>query len=187
MNLTPYALFIQQALKYGFSLFGTAKTGATVSQSQYDDGYYEKGYPKSGARFTDNGDGTITDNATGLMWVQDGYANQVTVPATTHTVEGNWWKYNMGNALLYCERLNYAGYTDWRLPNVKELLSINDYGKINPSIAEPPFTYTKNSSYRTGTYYLTPGVGAMTVSFTYGSIASSSIATALYVRPVRLG
>ena len=61
--------------------------------------------------YTDNGDGTVTDNATGLMWVQD------------DTGEGMIWE----DALSIAEGSEYAGYSDWRLPNVKELQSIVDY------------------------------------------------------------
>jgi len=58
--------------------------------------------------FVDNNDGTITDKATGLMWqkADDGVSRD--------------WE----NALLYAENLNLAGYSDWRLPNAKELQSI---------------------------------------------------------------
>ncbi len=61
--------------------------------------------------FVDNGDETITDEATGLMWAQsdDG--------------EGLDWV----DALAYAEASELAGYDDWRLPNVKELQSIVDY------------------------------------------------------------
>jgi len=59
----------------------------------------------------DNGDGTITDNATGLMWMQNDNG------------EGLNWE----EALNYAENLDYAGYSDWRLPNIKELQSIVDY------------------------------------------------------------
>lgn len=64
--------------------------------------------------FRNNGDGTITDLATGLMWMQDdsGY--------------GMVWQ----EALEYCETLDYAGHTDWRLPNAKELQSIVDYTRM---------------------------------------------------------
>ena len=64
--------------------------------------------------FRDNGDGTITDLATGLMWMQDdsGY--------------GMEWQ----DALKYCEDLEYAGHTDWRLPDAKELQSIVDYTRM---------------------------------------------------------
>ncbi|MBD0777902.1 DUF1566 domain-containing protein [Maribacter sp. ANRC-HE7] len=61
--------------------------------------------------FTDNGDGTISDEATGLMWMQDDNG------------EGVNWK----EALSHAESMEFAGYTDWRLPNAKELQSIVDY------------------------------------------------------------
>jgi Protein of unknown function (DUF1566) len=61
--------------------------------------------------FTDNGDGTITDDATGLMWL---------VADSEETM--NW-----EDALSYAENLETSGYTDWRLPDIKELQSIVDY------------------------------------------------------------
>lgn len=61
--------------------------------------------------FQDNGDGTIADAATGLVWQQDDNGEEVT------------WE----NALAYCENLVFAGHDDWRLPNAKELQSIVDY------------------------------------------------------------
>jgi hypothetical protein len=64
-------------------------------------------------RFVDNGDGTISDLATGLMW-QKGDSQQTL----------NW-----DESLFYAEDLNLAGHTDWRLPNIKELQSIVDYSK----------------------------------------------------------
>lgn len=62
-------------------------------------------------QFTDNGDGTVTDQATGLMWQQ------------ADNGEGLLWQ----DALSYAEGLDFAGYTDWRLPNAKELQSLLDY------------------------------------------------------------
>ncbi len=63
--------------------------------------------------FVDNGDGTVTDLATGLMWSQD------------DSGVGMDWE----TALAYAEGSELAGYDDWRLPNVKELQSILDYSK----------------------------------------------------------
>ncbi len=61
--------------------------------------------------FTDNGDSTITDAATSLMWMQyDSDSAMI-------------WQ----DALEYSENLTYGGYTDWRLPSTKELQSIIDY------------------------------------------------------------
>lgn len=61
--------------------------------------------------YTDNGDGTISDASTGLMWAQD------------DSGEGLVWK----DALAYAEDSELADYTDWRLPNIKELQGIVDY------------------------------------------------------------
>lgn len=66
--------------------------------------------------FIDNGDGTVTDNATGLMWEQ-----------TDSGLSMNW-----EDALFYAELATTGGYLDWRLPDVKELQSIVDY-RYSPS------------------------------------------------------
>ena len=63
--------------------------------------------------FLDNADGTITDQATGLTWMQ------------TDSQQGYIWE----DALAYCENLAWAGFDDWRLPNAKELQSILDYSR----------------------------------------------------------
>ncbi len=67
--------------------------------------------------FVDNGDGTISDIATGLIWQQ--------------ADDGNTRDWE--NALSYAEDLNLAGHNDWRLPNAKELQSIVDYTRA-PSV-----------------------------------------------------
>ncbi|MBP6429753.1 MAG: DUF1566 domain-containing protein [Bacteroidales bacterium] len=63
--------------------------------------------------FVENGDGTITDNATGLMWMKDDNGT------------GVLWE----NALSYAENSSFGGFSDWRLPNTKELQSIIDYSR----------------------------------------------------------
>ena len=84
--------------------------------------------------YVENGDGTINDNSTGLMWMQDDNG------------EGIDWE----AALAYAEGSEIAGYSDWRLPNVKELQGIVDYGyspsatdasKVGPAI-DPMFICT---------------------------------------------
>lgn len=62
-------------------------------------------------QFVDNGDGTVTDNATGLTWMKADSRRPM-----------NWQQ-----ALAYAENLELAGHDDWRLPNAKELQSIVDY------------------------------------------------------------
>ncbi len=90
----------------------------------------------------DNGDGTVSDLATGLMWQQadDGTAR-------------NWQQ-----ALAYAENLVLAGHSDWRLPNAKELQSIVDYGRCpvatNSPAIDPVFVLTeiKDPDGNTGQY-----------------------------------
>jgi hypothetical protein len=70
------------------------------------------------ASYKDNGDQTITDNVTGLMW-QAGVSAQAL----------SW-----AQAVAYCPTLTLGGFSDWRLPSVIELVSIVDFGLKNPSI-----------------------------------------------------
>jgi hypothetical protein len=89
--------------------------------------------------FQDNKDGTISDKATGLMWMQDD--NQKAI---------NWEE-----ALGYAEKTEFAGHSDWRLPNVKELQSIVDYTRspstTNSAAIDPLFhcTSIKNEAGKT--------------------------------------
>lgn len=59
------------------------------------------------------------------------------------------------NALKYCEGLALAGHTDWRLPNVRELLSIVDYGRYDPSI-DPIFGAVSNVYCSSSTFVYWP-------------------------------
>ncbi len=143
---------------------GTTMGGAqTVFGVNFADGRI-KGYPASSARgrqmgqfvryvrgnaaygendLVANGNGTITDQATGLMWQQ------------TDSIE----TYDWAGALNYCETLDFGGYTDWRLPNAKELQSIVDYTRspqtTNTAAIDPIFTVTETESwYWTSTTHL---------------------------------
>lgn len=82
--------------------------------------------------FVDNGDDTVTDQATGLMWSSVG------------SLEGMDWQ----SALEYAEGSEYAGYSDWRLPSAKELQSIIDYDSTSvPALDENFFSVTDPDSY----------------------------------------
>ena len=75
--------------------------------------------------FTINGDGTITDTITGLMWQQ--------LDGGEMTIE---------NAILYCNNLTIGGYTNWRLPTAHEAFSIFNHQYTNPAINASVFTTT---------------------------------------------
>ncbi|TLM65893.1 MAG: DUF1566 domain-containing protein [Deltaproteobacteria bacterium] len=86
------------------------------------DGEIRAGVPWPSPRFTDNGDGTVTDNLTGLIWAQD--ASSPPAGSCAGLLETSMlWQ----DALNYVSCLNnnaHLGYTDWRLPNVYELSSL---------------------------------------------------------------
>ena len=85
--------------------------------------------PLSLNSFIDNNDGTITDTKTGLMWQKCSMGQ--TYNPSTNGCEGSEMKYKWQQALEVCEKFNFAGYDDWRLPNRNELQSIVDYSKID--------------------------------------------------------
>lgn len=80
--------------------------------------------PSVSSQFTDNGNGTVKDNLTGLVWQKAPNPDTLT------------WE----NALSYAENLSLGGYSDWRLPNIKELQSLNDEKSINPSVSTVYFS-----------------------------------------------
>ncbi|MBW1744331.1 MAG: DUF1566 domain-containing protein, partial [Deltaproteobacteria bacterium] len=92
------------------------------------------GRPLEFGHFRDNGDGTVTDITTGLMWQQ------------TEAKAMTWEK-----ALVYCENLNLAGYSDWRLPNIRELSTLVDDSRHEPSIDKTHFPGCRPSQYWSST------------------------------------
>jgi hypothetical protein len=104
--------------------------------------------------FMDNADGTVTA-AVGdrrLMW------------AKASSLESMYWQ----NALEYCEGLELAGYSDWRLPNIKELRSIVDYERHNPAIDLNYFPDTESLGYWTSTTCVINFSNAWIVGFASG-------------------
>ena len=114
------------------------KTGQTVSWVGGDDGDLQQGVPWTADRFTvsaaQNGQ-VVTDALTGLMWPRA--ANPLTTART-------WAQAQAGIELLNQSNDNngYLGYTDWRLPNVNELESLVDYGKVDPALPDGASAFT---------------------------------------------
>ena len=157
-------------------------TYQTSSYREGDDGYYKIGCNKG---YTDNEDGTITDNCTGLIWVKDG----------TGAGCNNGGKLTVMNAVSFAADLTFAGYSDWRLPNLKELQSIVNYSKDAPTIDEK-FTNTFSDKYWSSSFFADGSWywRAHFVDFSDGSLsyeltkAGSTVpqdSTPQYIRPVR--
>lgn len=106
-------------------------TGQTATYAPGDDGALRIGAPLA---FHDNGDGTITDEGTGLVWEKKGDAGAL------HDKDGAYtWNPGAGSIWEWIAAVNaeggagFAGKSDWRVPNKKELESIVDAGRFNPA------------------------------------------------------
>lgn len=133
---------------------GVPKTWQKVFYATGDDGDLQTGIDWPNPRFTDNNDGTVTDNLTGLIWLLD--ADPFGVLTWTE-------------ALAACNSLAADGIIlddgsvagDWRLPNVRELHSLIDYGQGDPAVTNTngtgqwsegdPFFNVSNNAYWTST------------------------------------
>ena len=103
-------------------------TGQLVSFGLGDDGDLQEGVGWPAPRFTDNNDGTVTDNLTGLIWLQ----------FTRCLGQVDWSNaLNGANSLTsgMCGLIDNSQPGDWRIPNARELLSIIDFNNRQPAIA----------------------------------------------------
>ncbi len=141
------------------------KTGQTTIYYANDDGDLQRGIARS---YTDNGDGTITDNTTTLMWQKEDDNNT----------------YNWADAKSYCSNLSLASKSDWRLPSIEELRSIVDLGKTNPAI-DIVFTNTNSSGYWSSTTVASGTSSAWGVHFNGGNDGWGTKTNDGYVRCVR--
>ena len=130
--------------------------------------------------YTDNGDGTVTDNDTGLMWMN------ATMDTNNDGVTNSSDEVSWQEALAYCENATFAGYDDWRLPNIKELRSIVDYSMYYPAINTDYFN-AKSSYYWSSTTRADDVGGAWVVDFYYGNDNYYGKSSYFYVRAVRSG
>lgn len=134
-------------------------TGQTTCSDRYGNvidctGTGHDGDIRAGASlsYTDNGDGTITDDNTGLMWekkddsegIHDRGARylwerafSVFIDALNNTCEGDGEVRCDSDDLCGAGgQCGFAGYRDWRMPNIKELHSILNYGKLYPAVSD---------------------------------------------------
>jgi hypothetical protein len=102
------------------------------------------GYVGADLQYEDNDDGTFTDLNTGLVWeikTLDGSIHDVNNTYTwTDLADGDYTNPD-GTAFAFIDELNktkFAGYTDWRLPTVKELQSLIDYSNYLEAV-DPDF------------------------------------------------
>ena len=112
------------------------------------DGKYQRGKARS---YTDNGNGTIRDNITGLVWQKE-----------DDNVTRTW-----ADAQTYCTNLTLGGLSGWHIPSIDELLSITDKGRILPAI-NPIFVNVNSTYYWSSTPRVNSPSELLTVSFDIG-------------------
>ena len=169
------------------------QTGQTTPYLAGDDGNLQRGLPWPNPRFTDNEDGTVTDNLTELIWLKD----------ASRFGTRTW-----SQALDDCNTLAADGGDlkdgsvpgDWRLPNVRELNSLIHYGVQGPALPNTagtgkwsedigPFTgvqfvqcyYWSSTTFASNTHY------ALLVSMHNGFVNQGNKEHTNYVWPVRGG
>jgi hypothetical protein len=157
------------------------KTGQTTPSDPGTDGALRKGVAWPTPRFTDNNNGTVTDNLTGLIWMQN--ANAFGVKKT--------WAEALSAAATVAN--GFGGLTDgsqagdWRLPNVREIESLVDYGRYDPALpAVNPFTGVQTSFYWSSSTYGNQTDYAWGVNFSAG-VGSEDKSHVWYVWCVRGG
>ncbi len=115
------------------------------------DGEYQYGAARS---YTDNHNGTVTDNSTGLMWTQCTYGLSSADWNASDCLTGSATTMTWATALSNCEGLTFAGKSDWKLPNINELASLTDYSHDNPAIDQAYFPNTQSGVYFSSTIFL---------------------------------
>lgn len=120
--------------------------------------------PESPVNYTDNKNGTITDNYTSLIWKkcpQGMSGNDCKNGSPSYRI--------LSESQTECSKLNFAGKVGWRLPTLKELQSIVDTGTYDPSINKNFFSGT-DDPYWTDTAPAAYPVSRFTVIFSEGSV-----------------
>jgi len=155
------------------------QTGQTTSYATGDDGALQKGVASPIPRFTDQGNGAVLDNLTGLIWLKNAKPCGVK----------NW-----ADAVAYCNSLasGTAGLTDgstagdWRLPNVKEVHSLIDFDKYNPALpAGHPFLGVQSYVCWSSTSCAHNSGRGWYVDVNLGFVGDNDKPTYYYVWPVR--
>lgn len=124
------------------------RSGQTTSYAASDDGALQRGMVLPTPRFTDNSNGTITDNLTRLIWLKNancpnvsrGWAQALADVASLNT-NGTMNSNNCGDTSK-----GGSHQTDWRLPNIRELFSLVHFGFFEPALSNASGTSKWNGS-----------------------------------------
>ena len=131
-----------------------AATGQTASYATGDDGTLHKGTGWGTYRFTGNGDGSVTDTVTGLVWLKDAGCLPAASWATAITETS-------ALAAGQCGLADGSKAGDWRLPNLNELESLVDVSAAHPALTPGnPFVHVSTGIYWSSTSYFGGQLGS---------------------------
>ena len=149
------------------------------------DGEKQAGVDWPAPRFTDNLNGTVTDNLTGLIWLQDANCATFFAPIDFEAALGEANGLSQG----FCGLTDGSSAGDWRLPNIKELLSLVDYSQSAPPLpsGHPFGTSVQSSLYWSSSSRASNPAIAWGVDMSDGDGLNVGKSFAFYVWPVRSG
>ncbi|CAK0766628.1 exported hypothetical protein [Gammaproteobacteria bacterium] len=133
--------------------------------------------------FTDNGDGTVTQNNTGLIWAK---CNQGQIYSGGSCI-GNVTTMKWNEALAAAKNSTLASHDDWRLPNKQELASLVDTNRSYPAMDSSIFPNTPSKEYWTSTVYTSSITRVWIVNFDLGRVYDTDNLDQAAVRLVRGG
>ena len=181
-----------QTLNTGQTLCYDAAGAEIACAGTGQDGELRKGATRS---FTDNGDGTITDNTTGLMWEKQSDDGSIHDKDNTYT----WANAFASKVATLNGGAGFAGYTDWRVPNRNESLTLTNVGAYNPasysafntSCAASCTVLTcscglANTYWSSSTYQSLPST-AWYITYYFGLAGNGNKTSSYAVRAVRAG
>ncbi|MFP4068328.1 MAG: DUF1566 domain-containing protein, partial [Spirochaetaceae bacterium] len=165
------------------------KTGQTDTYAPVDDGDLQTGVAWPNPRFESNGDETITDRLTGLVWTQDG--DSPGPAACDNTGEQMTWQEALDHVACLNEE-EYLGFDDWRLPNVNELESLYHAGEESSRewLNDQGFSNLNSGAHWSSTSYAPKGAEDFAWWSNYGSgitQGSDKTGQSAQVWPVRAG
>ena len=177
------------------------KTGQTTSYGTGDDGALQKGVAWPSPRFTDNSNGTVTDNLTGLIWLKNANCTDTVGGVAKSSGTLTWanaltWSNSLANGNCALSDGSTAG--QWRLPNYKELVSLVNLAYANPALSNAAgtakwtegdvFSGVQSGYYWSSTSYAGNANTAWRLALLDGSVNSGGAKTTAYVVwPVRGG
>lgn len=137
--------------------------------------------------FSDPGDGTILDQKSGLVWQKCASGQGSAGDSYTACATGTATTYTWVNALAYCNTLNLNGITGWRLPSVKELVSLVDYSRSAAPATDTAFFPSTTGNYWTSTNHPSGSYRdqAYLIAFNAGTYDAAVKTTVARVRCVR--